>query len=897
MFKKNKKIKKIIILAVSFLEIFALNVWQARAFSLPSASEIAGELESRYHIDLGSVQNLSEGVNVSSTKSYTPQVSLFFQPSDPKAGEKITATASPMFFSNPSEDLYYTWYIKHKTGNKDLNHDGRVDVKDYKIEAAKISTQGDFYPSEFDYGTSNNDHDGYQAYNGGNNMQGSPAHCYIHDFNSGIDAEMKNGCEHLFPNASDYTTGDDSFNADEEKFWGTDPNNPDTAKTGGKDEANVAGLGRDTLTWNYQPGDQIGVAIEGLSMMPTKYDDSSSMIMWALAKNKCTTSSANTQYQAQCSNPSFPTPTCVNTTNNVDFSGSTTSALYSCVSVRETPQCVSGSAACSYGLPRCVSSIGGNGIIDNQHACDSSQTYSNPDSSYPALSLSAPDCVQQTSSSGNVQTGSKSITVKGYSVTIPTTDININDCLEDNFINPIQGGQAGKLDVSLTYTPDNPTNDPSSDNLGDTVSVQASIGNSQQNAKQQIYDWSVSVSTDGTFNGEFKNITSKLMDSGLFDGQIQGSGVSSLNFKLDLNPEVLGVSQQVFNEYFPGGVGYLNVVSKVSENFSSGTTQYGQSNVIIKVTSSDKKVVAYNTEINSDGTLTTGKAMCSNNGTCYVTRGQIVGLKVDDSGLSNYNWELDNQSLNCNSSISSTNCKSESATNYNFFPVMGNVGDKYSVTLSANDIGEGNTGKSLQLQKNFEIVDPYLSIESGDQNTVWQKWIGSYLDLEGVQHDDLSSSVFQAYPGSEMKFKAVFHPAAIEESTPIAWKIDGYDFPQANNSKEITLTAQKEAGDLYSIVLNGAYTQPAEVKKALQNIWGISQFASTDKNITANIQTEVVINPSISKIDSPKKFFAAVVKSVPENIIFLLRIMLTVGILIFVTRLISSLNPNKAYES
>jgi hypothetical protein len=916
MFKKNKKTKRIIIALVSFLEIFALNIFQAQALHLPSPSEVAGELEERYHIDLGSVQNFSEGANVSSTKNFAPQVSLFFQPSDPKPGEKLTATASPMFFSNPNEDLYYTWYLKHKSGNKDWNGDGNIDIDDYKIEAARIIAQGDFYPSNFDYNTSNNDHDGYQAYYGGDNMEGAPSHCYIHDFDSGIDAEMVKGCRHLFPDAPGHTTGDNSFDVDEEKFWGTDPNDPDTAKTGNNDEANVAGLGQATFTWNYEPGDEVGVAVEGVSMMPTKYDDSSSMIEWALPKNKCTTHSTETQYQVQCTDPNYPIPACVNTTNNIDLSqiggnSNTNTALYSCVSTRENPQCIQSSApTCSNGIPRCVASIGSDNVIDPddangntgyEHACDSSQVYS-IDNYFPALNLQPPGCVPQADNSGGVQTGSKTIESKGYTVVIPTTNIDINDCLDDNFVDPMQGGQAGKLDVSLSYTPDNPVNDPTTDNSGDVVSVQASVGNSEQNTNQQLYDWSVSISTDGTFNGKFRDITSALVNNNLVSGPTQGNGVSALNFQLNLNPTNLGISQQVFNTYFPSGVGYLNVVSKVSENFASGSTQYGQSNVIIKVTSSDKKIVAYNTRVNSDGTMVIDDAdnsnvICATSGTCYVTKGQIIGVKVNGSGLSNFSWALNNNTMTCDSLVSSADCKIGTATNYNFFPVMGNVGDTYTLTLTANDIGDTDTGKSITLQKNFQIVDPYLTIESADQNSVWPRWIGSYTDLNGANHDDLSDSVFETYPGNQMKFQAVFHPASIEIDTPIAWKIDGYDFPAADNTREITLAEQKGLGASYGISLSGVYTQPAEMKRALQTIWGISQFDSEDKNLSDDIQVQVVANPSISKVDSPKKFFAAVVGAVPENMIFLLRIFLTVGILIFVSRLIFSLNPNKSYEA
>lgn len=94
-------------------------------------------------------------------------------------------------------------------------------------------------------------------------------------------------CRHLFPVAPGYVAGDGAYGAGEEQFWRTDPADPDTAENGNKDEANITGLGRDTFTWNYVAGDKVGVVIEGTSMLPTKYSDSSNAIMWAFSKNKC----------------------------------------------------------------------------------------------------------------------------------------------------------------------------------------------------------------------------------------------------------------------------------------------------------------------------------------------------------------------------------------------------------------------------------------------------------------------------------------------------------------------------------------------------------------------------------------------------------------------------------
>ncbi|NCU41390.1 MAG: hypothetical protein EOM19_01535 [Candidatus Moranbacteria bacterium] len=99
--------------------------------------------------------------------------------------------------------------------------------------------------------------------------------------------ESENGCKHLFPNAPSFTTGDNKFLLEEERFWGTNPQDPDTSNTGYGDESNIVGRGIMNFSWNYQVGDKVGVAVEGTSQIPTKHDEHSKMIMWALPKNNC----------------------------------------------------------------------------------------------------------------------------------------------------------------------------------------------------------------------------------------------------------------------------------------------------------------------------------------------------------------------------------------------------------------------------------------------------------------------------------------------------------------------------------------------------------------------------------------------------------------------------------
>jgi len=100
-------------------------------------------------------------------------------------------------------------------------------------------------------------------------------------------------CTHFFPgaknpdnslnwnNVTSSETGDGSFKEDEEIFWGTDSTNADTDGDGFPDEADISGMGQQTVQFKYQSGDKIGVVVEGTSLFPTNEKTPYYKIMWA----------------------------------------------------------------------------------------------------------------------------------------------------------------------------------------------------------------------------------------------------------------------------------------------------------------------------------------------------------------------------------------------------------------------------------------------------------------------------------------------------------------------------------------------------------------------------------------------------------------------------------------
>lgn len=929
---------------------------------IPNGNDFASDMERRYHINTENIQDQGETLNVSENKKGTPQVSLFFTPSDPIDGQKITARAFPIYFSSESSDMYFTWYLQRKDcvennspsaairASCDRNGDNRINVEDWKIEAARIIATNGYDANYTNYAT-DTDNDGYEARFGGNSRVDVANHCYYHDNSKGENYELVGDagstsfgcaaglqpvcmeanvsvdpgefsasasggtgtggsasggdgggsgtgggggsasggtglggasviggdtfdvtgdgdtvtgfpycsggrvacitgtpccvsnpstannctvnitggacsaetsgdsgpvCKHLFPKPAGFTSGDGNFGKDEERFWRTDPADPNTSDNGNKDEANVVGLGQEGFTWNYAQGDKVGVAVEGTSMIPTKHDDSSNMIMWAFSKNTC------------------------------DYR--------------------------KYGA----------------------------------------------------DTGNYQKSVRGYNVTIPTIDLSLNDCLEDNLVDPLQGGQGTGLEVELNATPTDPINDSTGGNTGDVITVTTSINNSSQELRSTFFDWKVYVSKDGTSSpaSGWDNINAYLISKKMLT-QTKGNGLDSLSLAMNF-PDI------DVRKYLSGGVGYLKFQVDVAENFSaSGANRRGKSDVIVKFTSTAERIAAYIVNVNGDParlSLNEQKEICS--GTvnpadteekkiltkldaklCRVIKNEIIGLKViypnDANAFTNFNWTINGLPLVCNTQVSA-NCQNEAQGGINFFPIVGNVGDIFTITVSATrsqDVaGLFDTAtlrptvseKNITLSRAFKIIEPGVSIASADTDQAWPKVLGKYIDTNGKQYTDYSKTTLQAFAGSTVKLKAEFTPDFLASYAPPqverSWAVDGEAIGDGT-SNQISFSTLKQPGDIYNVTLSSAYRPSSLTRKALQDIWKISALDSTEMYFKTETQLEHPEQVDLGKAGQ-NKYLALLSSYIPAPLFFAVRIFLSVGLIIFVTGFVFALIPN-----
>ncbi len=881
---------------------------------IPSANQVAQDLEQRYNINKEEVQNAGQNFNVSDNKKTAPEVTLFFSPTDPKEGEKIIAKAFPTLFSNPSDQLYYTWYLKRKDCNLgsasgkpaycNADGSGGITVNDWKVTAARILATDGADKAGFNYAT-DTDADGYKAEFGGSTQTNTTDDwCYVLDRNNGemyeltassssetfacgagytpacvsgtdtVDAGTINStfdpllptsdptfttsteyevvgrpscngstascggntttrcvnlaianskfnqtqydtltyglssctagstsqkCVHLFPrtsaSGSQFGAPDGIFDGPDEFFWGTNSNDPDTADNGNKDEANVIGLGQESFSWNYQSGDEIGVVVEGTSIIPTKHADSSNAIMWAFTKNDC-----------------------------------------------------------------------------------------------PVINK-----------------GSYNSTIRGYSVNILTTtmsEADFNACFESNLVDPLQGGQgkSKKLDVSVSASPENPTNDQTAEKTGDAVSATASVTNSSRSPSELSYSWKVLISDNAV--GGFTDITAALVSGGMLASS-SGNGLDSIVVALNMDSSFL-------TPYGLSGVDplYLKMEPTIKENFSSGVERVGKSDVVVRVSNTTKKIVAYSTTaalntVTGKYRVSAASPICNvfypnpttvsqtmenlNKAACRVVNDEVVGVEVNPSGLSDFSWTLNGVPLPCTSDVSpDAAC---AAGNRAFFAVAGEKGETYTLQVKATST---LTGKSVTLARTFQVVEPELMLEVTDPTVIWPKFIGDYTALDGNVFADYSSTVFEKYSADPIKLKAVFLPSFVSSLSTRNWTIDGVSVTESAPFEiDYAPATLKTPGDVYNTSISATLLQNNDKRFALRDIWGIDGLASAETVIEKTIQVSVIDTETLAT-STPKKFFAAVSSYLPASVLFSFKLMATMAVLLFTVGFVFSLVPEAA---
>jgi len=876
--KKINTIKKIIAIEIISFLIFSGNVNFVLADWVSfDAVGYFNDILADIGVDKSELKYNVQTMNVSRRKKQPPLVSVSFNPDNPITGDRVRAEATPSYFMNDKEDLYFTWFLKQKDCDKndspnsiqktkcDFNNDEKIDIEDYKIKAARIIVNADFEWEKNDY-SETSDSDGYKAIFGGNDQGGKNKHCFIHNVESGDEYEIE--CDgHLFAQAdyqnfTSYTgetinlhedSGDDSFGRDEEKFWHTDTNDNDTAKLGNVDEANVVGLGLDSFSWIYEEGDELGVVVEGVSVEPTQEADASFRTMWAMPKSMCEFSASITGYPET-------------TNETISVSSDTPEVGQTTTVIQETVESVEDIAGEIATITISVTNIT---IVTNSETEEIISTIRDSQGTSERI-----EDIHE-SISTNIEKSTE-----------------LNQCLYDNLISPTEiSEEKEKLEIQLSYSPQNPVNSTSPNSTdGDMLVIQASVPNAKDENFVK-YIWEVYGSDEPNPESWGNPISKNLL---LESSNSSGIGLNTFKFRLNFAEDPIPK--------------YLKVKVTVSENVSGVSQREWHEYIVVPIYSTEDQINVFGTKISEEGDSLTinsdkDKEMCKDGiekALCPVFKNEIVAVEVNDKSLEDFLWTIDGKPITYPECFFE-GCNESSQTNKAFFPVLKNEGEQYAIGFSATN---QKTGEKISLNKIFSVEEPKVKISSADETTCAPKLKGYYVDLDGKKWEDYSKINFWALTGYPIKLMAKVNERSISpykhswyyNDIPIG--VDnvseigaGMEIDEKGN--EILVLDEKNKDENFSISIGAVYVQDDLTKKALKKYWGIGYNEFYEKQIADRMNVDVVNTLLEVSKKGNNRILANLSGTLPQYSLFLLRIVLMVFVLLFVSNLIFSIFPEK----
>jgi hypothetical protein len=691
-------------------------------------------------------------------------------------------------------------------------------------------------------------------------------------------------------------------------------------------------LGRSVFSWNYQPGDKVGVALEGISFEPTQDRNSTYKVMWALPKNLCHPESflgdwasvpaitpnpapAITQVRAclsaniDATTTTLPVRDCTTggalnleswldqngygaagvgpnwPTDIVRIGGSASTDIGSGLTVTNTPTPTITLAVRDTGVVH----LAGTEILGN--TITNAETYTRK----TAESAGGNQLLVTDTHSGTItivdQTGNTSYTItdsdtpveNSYTRDFDMQTQDLNECLEGNLTSPAEGNADEKIKVSLTSTPDLPMNDPAGIN-SDYLEIKATLQN-VENTDYLQYDWEVFSSDVANPENWDPVLKPQLVES----TQTSGLGIKTLKFKLALNPTPK----------------YLKVRLLVTEKIDT-LTRKGSGSLVIPINTSAERIYAYNTTldqvygVDAQGVghyFARDAEICQNNATtaeekernaiCPVLKNEVIGLEYrGGSANTQYLWTLNDVPLNYSScyfrecEINNGN-QAYSQSNVAYFPILGDVGTAYTIGLSVIDT---TSGEKKNFIRTFQVENPSTRIYSADQYAQ-ALLLGWYIGLNNQEYQDFSETKYRAVPGTTVNLLAQRSPFNFPiTNNKTQWFVDGQ--PTNITGNNLSFPVNKPVGSFYTVSFNTLYTQSADKKRLMYEHFGVmpNQFFEIQLTHTIDItMTDSLPGVVVAKgpTSTSGKVLAAVFSGAPAYISFLLRIVLTTLLLLF----------------
>lgn len=915
------------------LSIAAPNFSNALVIGFPGSvntTNIYREIENRYGFDQDIWRKAKR-------KESAPRVEIFFDNTNPKPGEKVTASAVPEFFKNDPQNLYYTWYIIHTA-------DGRIQtatnsISDGKKEAAKLIARGDYDPNLDGQAYGNPDEDpdkdGWPAVD---------ANSYAEDETAapmggadGVGGLAKKDVSN-FTNADDFCDSLGKPSVDECNFNDTaDDKSVDRYFTLAFDQPNH--FCNECVSYFSQTKAKSTTIF--IHPFPTSACDDA---LGTCATDECFAAYAtcNKSTVADCITTQFDQ--C-----KTDFSKN---RFFS--NNEESRKNVSRCFKHKFGDPLSTTPFGADdqsGLdfpVECKHAWIDAPDYTSGSGKFPTgeeeywkTDPIDPDTdgdgfpdgadvigLGQENFSWNYQAGDRvGVAIEGTSM-IPVDEksayfkimwgypdvcdstkkglMDKDECDESDdygygFLATRSPNEQGddKLKISLSFSPDNPLADPSNENKddiagdgtifnADQISVASSLDNTDFNPNDLYYTWQVQ-------KGDLrKDDWGGALDiESNFNTTSPSSGMGISEFSFTPKKEALSGGGDII--YFK-----VTLTASKASDLKAGR---GRSSVIIPVNKKGIKISLYKVDI-KDGKAVVGDEVCNDGlykALCPTVRGQMLAAKVSGSHYksadSQFSWTVNGDPLYPPANGSQL-FKGWSDTTV-FFPITKEEQEveDISVTATSKDQLQPVTGTRLAT-----IVRPALFIKSSDTSVSRPKTYiaqdniraSAYLNIE-------SSNAFEALTNSNASYYLDFVPYYLlgnDANSKIDWSVNGTgifdpDFYKnnpslgmvelENNGQSIALPTGANEGDFSTLSAEVQKYWGDDERNIAYSAWGIAPDTLTGES---SVSIEAVNAPTgdvVGATNNPGQILAAIGTHLPHYFMYLLRLVLTMIVMFIVS--------------
>ena len=148
--------------------------------------------------------------------------------------------------------------------------------------------------------------------------------------------------------------------------------------------------------------------------------------------------------------------------------------------------------------------------------------------------------------------------------------------------------------------------------------------------------------------------------------------------------------------------------------------------------------------------------------------------------------------------------------------------------------------------------------------------------------------------GETLKLQAKPVPGFLAKISQFEWEVNGKVVTPATPTELTVDAASSLPGQIVNVTVRGVASQNTDVRRALVDIWGISQLNSSEQRFEKSLQIEVVPSQELGEEQAGvRKYLAALGTYIAETFLYLLQMFLSGAVLLFILAVVRGIVPDR----